>query len=194
MAPLRVLIAEDDPLVSITLTDQLSELGHTIAAVASDGQEAIEMAAREQPELAILDIKMPRVDGITAAEQILAGMDIPILMLTAYSERHLVMRAAEAGALGYLLKPVSSDELAANINLAVTRHREKRALMSEVARLEETLAERSLIDRAKTILMEHNKLTEQDAYSRIRQMAREKRVKMVVIAQRIIAAEEFLQG
>ncbi len=194
MAGLRVLIAEDDPLVAITLSDQLAGLGHTVVAVASDGQEAIDMAKRERPELAVLDIKMPNVDGISAAEQIGAELDIPMLMLTAYSDRPLVLRAAEAGALSYLLKPVTSEELAAAISLAMARHRDKLALKHEAGRLEETLAERSVIDRAKAILMERVGLSEGDAYARIRQMAREKRVKMVVIAQRIIDAEEFLMG
>lgn len=194
MAGLRVLIAEDDPLVAITLSDQLAELGHIVVAVASDGQEAIDMATREPPELALLDIKMPNVDGIAAAEQIAAQVDIPMLMLTAYSDRPLVIRAAEAGALGYLLKPISSEELAANISLAVHRHREKLALKTDIARLEETLAERAQIDRAKAILMERVGLTEDEAYSRIRQKARERRVKMAVVAQTIIAAEEFLSG
>jgi two-component system, response regulator PdtaR len=194
MAGLRVLIAEDDPLVAITLSDQLAELGHTVVAVASDGREAIDMAGRERPEIALLDIKMPNVDGITAAEQIATGLDIPMLMLTAYSDRPLVIRAAEAGALAYLLKPISSEELAAAISLAVARHHEKVALKHEVDRLEETLAERTVIDRAKMILMEHAGLSEEEAYSRIRQMAREKRVKMVAIAQRIIGAEEFLMS
>ncbi len=194
MAGLRVLIAEDDPLVAITLSDQLAELGHIVMAVASDGQEAIDMATREPPEIVLLDIKMPNVDGISAAEQIGAQLDIPMLMLTAYSDRPLVLRAAEAGALGYLLKPVSSEELAANINLAVHRHREKLALKNEVTRLEETLAERELIDKAKSILMKQVGLTEEEAYSRIRQKARERRVKMAIVAQTIIAAEEFLMG
>jgi len=194
MAGIRVLIAEDDPLVAITLSDQLAELGHAVVAVASDGQEAIDMARREHPELALLDIKMPNVDGITAAEQIGTELDIPMLMLTAYSDRPLVFRAAEAGALGYLLKPVSSEELAANIRLAITRHREKLALKQEVGRLEETLAERGIIDRAKAILMERVGLSEDEAYARIRQKAREKRVKMVVVAKSIITAEEYLMG
>ncbi|HZB96612.1 MAG TPA: response regulator [Herpetosiphonaceae bacterium] len=194
MAGLRVLIAEDDPLVAVTLSDQLSELGHTVVAVASDGQEAIDMARREHPEIALLDIKMPNVDGITAAEQIGAQFDIPMLMLTAYSDRPLVLRAAEAGALGYLLKPISAEELAANISLAMARHHEKQMLKQEADRLEETLAERTLIDRAKQILMERVGLSEEEAYSRIRQRAREKRVKMSVVAQTIIAAEEFLLG
>src|SRR5919199_4796763 len=144
MAGLRVLIAEDDPLVAVTLSDQLSELGHTVVAVASDGQEAIDMAKRDRPEIALLDIKMPNVDGITAAEQIGAELDIPMIMLTAYSDRPLVLRAAEAGALGYLLQPVSAEELAANIALATARHREKLMLKQEADRLEETLAERVL--------------------------------------------------
>jgi two-component system, response regulator PdtaR len=194
MAGLRVLIAEDDPLVSISLSDQLDELGHTVVAVASDGQEAIDMALREKPEVALLDIKMPNVDGITAAEAIAAQLDIPMLMLTAYSERHLVMRAAEAGALAYLLKPVSAEELAANLRLVVNRHREKLALKNELNKLEETLAERTMIDRAKAILMDRVGLSEDEAYSRIRQKARERRVKMAVVAQTIIAAEEFLVG
>lgn len=194
MAGLRVLIAEDDPLVSISLSDQLDELGHTVVAVASDGQEAIDMALREKPEVALLDIKMPNVDGITAAEAIAAQMDIPMLMLTAYSERHLVLRAAEAGALAYLLKPVSAEELAANLRLVVNRHREKLILKNELNRLEETLAERTMIDRAKAILMDRVGLSEDEAYSRIRQKARERRVKMAVVAQTIIAAEEFLVG
>ena len=194
MAGLRVLIAEDDPLVAVTLSDQVARLGHTVVAVASDGQEAIDMARRERPDIALLDIKMPNVDGISAAEQIAAQLDIPILMLTAYSDRPLVLRAAEAGALGYLLKPVSSEELAAAMNLAMARHREKLMLKDELGRLEDQLAERALIDRAKSILMERVRLTEEEVYSRIRQMAREKRIKMAVVAQRIIAAEEFLAG
>lgn len=194
MGGLRVLIAEDDPLVAITLSDQLATLGHTVVAVASDGQEAIDMARREKPEVAILDIKMPNVDGIGAAEQIGAELDVPMLMLTAYSDRPLVLRAADAGALGYLLKPVTAERLAAALRLALARHREKLALKNEAHRLEETLAERNLIDRAKSILMERVGLTEEEAYSRIRQRAREKRVKMVSVAQTIIAAEEFLTG
>lgn len=194
MAALRVLIAEDDPLVAITLSDLLGTLGHTVVAVASDGQEAIDMARREKPEVVVLDIKMPNVDGISAAEQIGAELDIPMLMLTAYSERPLVLRAAEAGALGYLLKPVTAEKLAVALRLALARHQEKQALLSEAHRLEETLAERTLIDRAKQILMERVGLSEEDAYSRIRQRAREKRVKMASVAQTIIAAEEFLTG
>jgi AmiR/NasT family two-component response regulator len=194
MAGLRILIAEDDPLVSISLSDQLDELGHTVVAVASDGQEAIDMALREKPEVALLDIKMPNVDGITAAERIAEQLDIPMLMLTAYSERHLVLRAAEAGALAYLLKPVSAEELAANLRLVVKRHGEKLRLKEELNRLEETLAERTMIDRAKAILMDRVGLTEDEAYSRIRQKARERRVKMVIVAQTIIAAEDFLVG
>lgn len=194
MAPLRVLVAEDDPLVVISLTDQLGLLGHTVVAVASDGQEAIEMAAREQPDIAVLDIKMPNVDGIQAAEAISAQHDIPLLMLTAYNEQHLVMRAAEAGALGYLLKPSTQEGLGAALSVAMARHREKQALQQQVQQLEETLSERTLIDKAKAILMARVGLSEEDAYSRMRQRAREKRIKMAAVAQTIIAAEEFLNG
>ena len=194
MQRLRILIAEDDPLVAVTLSDQLAELGHDVIAVASDGEEAVTMARQEQPDIAILDIKMPNRDGISAAEEISREFDLPILMLTAYSERPLVMRAAEAGALAYLLKPVAAEELSASLALALARHKDKEALRSEIERLEDTLHERETIDKAKSILMERVGLSENDAYSRMRQRAREKRVKMVQVAQTIIAAEEFLSS
>ncbi len=192
MDRLRVLIAEDDPLVAVTLQDQVSKLGHDVVAVASDGEEAVTMARQERPDIAILDIKMPNRDGISAAEEIVRELDLPILMLTAYSERPLVLRAAEAGALAYLLKPVAAEEIAAALALALARHREKEALRSEVEKLEETLHERETIDKAKSILMKRVGLSENEAYSRMRQRAREKRVKMVQVAQTIINAEEFL--
>lgn len=194
MSGLRVLVAEDDPMVAISLTDQISALGYIVVAVASDGQEAIDMAARERPDIAVLDIKMPNVDGITAAETIGANQKIPMVMLTAYNDRPLIMRAAEAGALAYLLKPASQESLTAALNVAVARHREKLVLEQQVHQPEETLAEREVIDKAKTILMERVNLTEDEAYSRMRQRAREKRIKMVAVAQTIIAAEEFLSG
>lgn len=194
MQQLRILIAEDDPLVAVTLSDQLTELGHDVIAVASDGEEAVIMVRQDRPDIAILDIKMPNRDGISAAEEISREFDLPILMLTAYSERPLVMRAAEAGALAYLLKPVAAEELSASLSLALARHKEKEALRSEIERLEDTLHERETIDKAKSILMERVGLSENDAYSRMRQRAREKRVKMVQVAQTIIAAEEFLSS
>lgn len=194
MQRLRILVAEDDPLVAVTLSDQLTELGHDVVAVASDGEEAVTMTGQVQPDIVILDIKMPNRDGISAAEEISREYDLPILMLTAYSERPLVLRAAEAGALAYLLKPVAAEELAASLSLALARHKDKEALRSEVERLEETLHERETIDKAKAILMERVGLNENDAYSRMRQRAREKRVKMVQVAQTIIAAEEFLSS
>lgn len=194
MQQLRILIAEDDPLVAVTLSDQLAELGHDVIAVASDGEEAVTMARQDRPDIAILDIKMPNRDGISAAEEITREFDLPILMLTAYSDRPLVLRAAEAGALAYLLKPVAAEELSASLSLALARHKEKEALRSEIERLEDTLHERETIDKAKSILMERVGLSENDAYSRMRQRAREKRVKMVQVAQTIIAAEEFLSS
>jgi response regulator NasT len=192
MNTLRILIAEDDPLVAVTLTDQLRELGHDVVAVASDGEEAVIMARETQPDIALLDIKMPNRDGISAANVIHQECHIPILMLTAYSDRSLVLRAAEAGVLTYLLKPVALNELAAAIKLARARHREQSQLEHEVAKLEETLAERELIDQAKAILIKRLRLSENEAYARMRQHAREKRIKMAQVAQTIITAEEFL--
>jgi response regulator NasT len=192
METLRILIAEDDPLVAVTLQDQLRELDHDVVAVASDGEEAITLTREMQPDLALLDIKMPNRDGISAAQVIHGEQHIPIVMLTAYSDRSLVLRAAEAGVLTYLLKPVALNELSAALKLAIARHREQALLEQEVAKLEDQLAERELIDQAKTILIKRLGLSENEAYARMRQHAREKRIKMAQVAQTIITAEEFL--
>ncbi len=192
METLRILIAEDDPLVAVTLQDQLRELDHDVVAVASDGEEAITLTRETQPDIALLDINMPNRDGISAADAIHQELGIPIVMLTAYSDRSLVLRAADVGVLTYLLKPVALNELAAALKLAMARHREQAHLQDEVAKLEDQLAERELIDQAKTILIKRLQLSENEAYARMRQHAREKRIKMAQVAQTIITAEEFL--
>lgn len=192
METLRILIAEDDPLVAVTLQDQLRELQHDVVAVASDGEEAITLTRDTQPDIALLDIKMPNRDGISAADAIHQEAGIPIVMLTAYSDRALVLRAADVGVLTYLLKPVGLNELAAALQLAMARHREQVQLQEEVSKLEDQLIERELIDKAKTILIKRWQLNENEAYARMRQHAREKRIKMAQVAQTIITAEEFL--
>ncbi len=192
METLRILIAEDDPLVAVTLQDQLRELDHDVVAVASDGEEAVMLTRETQPDIALLDIKMPNRDGISAADAIHQELGIPIVMLTAYSDRSLVLRAADVGVLTYLLKPVALNELAAALKLAMARHREQAQLQDEVAKLEDQLAERELIDKAKSILIKRLRLSENEAYARMRQHAREKRIKMAQVAQTIITAEEFL--
>jgi len=192
MAAIRILVAEDNDLVALTLEEQLKSLGYDVIAVAHTGAEAIDLASRLSPDLIIMDIRMPEVDGTEAASRINMQRLTPILMLTAYTDRDTIRRAEQAGALGYLVKPVNEAELAPAINIALARFRELQSLRSQVTELEESLEARKLVERAKGILMQRLGLGERDAYERLRQRARDKRAKMKDIAQAIIEAEELL--
>lgn len=192
MAAIRILIAEDNDLVSLTLEEQLRGLGYDVVGIARSGSEAVSMALRLRPDLIIMDIRMPEMDGTEAATRIHDQMAVPIIMLTAYADRETIRRAEAAGALAYLVKPVSENEFPPAINIALARFREIQALRTQVTDLEESLEARKLIERAKGILMQRLGLNERDAYERLRQRARDKRTKMKDIAQAIIEAEELL--
>jgi response regulator NasT len=192
MAAIRILVAEDNDLVALTLEEQLKSLGYDVIAVAHTGAEAIDLASRLSPDLIIMDIRMPEVEGTEAAARINATRPTPILMLTAYTDRETIRRAEVAGALGYLVKPVNEAELSPAINIALARFKELQGLRSQVNELEESLEARKLVERAKGILMQRLGLSERDAYERLRQRARDKRAKMKDIAQAIIEAEELL--
>jgi AmiR/NasT family two-component response regulator len=192
MAAIRILIAEDNDLVSLTLEEQLRGLGYDVVGIARSGSEAVSMALRLRPDLIIMDIRMPEMDGTEAATRIHDQIAVPIIMLTAYADRETVRRAEAAGALAYLVKPVSENEFPPAINIALARFREIQALRTQVTDLEESLEARKLIERAKGILMQRLGLNERDAYERLRQRARDKRTKMKDIAQAIIEAEELL--
>lgn len=192
MAATRILVAEDNDLVALTLEEQLKGLGYDVIGVAHTGAEAIDLAARLSPDLIIMDIRMPEGDGTEAAARINAQRSTPILMLTAYTDRETIRRAETAGALAYLVKPVNEAELTPAINIALARFRELQTLRSHVTELEESLEARKLVERAKGILMQRLGLGERDAYERLRQRARDKRTKMKDIAQAIIEAEELL--
>jgi two-component system, response regulator PdtaR len=192
MAATRILVAEDNDLVALTLEEQLKSQGYDVIAVAHTGAEAIDLAARLSPDLIIMDIRMPEVEGTEAAGRINAQRPTPIIMLTAYTDRDTIRRAGEAGALGYLVKPVNEAELAPAINIALARFKDVVALRAQVTELGESLEARKLIERAKGILMQRLGLSERDAYERLRQRARDKRAKMKDIAQAIIEAEELL--
>lgn len=192
MAAIRILVAEDNDLVALTLEEQLKGLGYDVIAVAHTGAEAIDLAARLSPDLIIMDIRMPEIEGTEAASRINTQRSTPILMLTAYTDRDTIRRAEQAGALGYLVKPVNEAELAPAINIALARFKELQALRSHINELEESLEARKLVERAKGILMQRLGLGERDAYERLRQRARDKRAKMKDIAQAIIEAEELL--
>jgi response regulator NasT len=192
MATTRVLVAEDNDLVALTLEEQLKSLGYDVLGIARTGNEAIEMAHEHRPDVIIMDIRMPELDGTEAAARINQQHPTTILMLTAFTDRDTIRKAEAAGALGYLVKPINEAELTPAINVAMARFRDLQSLRVQVSELEESLEARKLIERAKGILMHRLGLNERDAYERLRHRARDKRAKMKDIAQAIIEAEELL--
>lgn len=189
---IRVLIAEDNDLVALTLEEQLTDLGLHIVGVAHTGTEAVRLAHLHQPDLAILDIKLPEMDGTDVAREICLDRPMAIIMVTAFTDRETIRKAEQAGALGYLVKPVVQEALQPAIDIAMARFAEIQALRQEVDALHESLESRKIVERAKGILMQRLGITEHDAYERLRQRAREKRVKIKDIAQTIIDAEALL--
>jgi two-component system, response regulator PdtaR len=183
----RILVAEDETIIRLDLKDLLERAGFEVCAEARDGEEAVALAASEQPDLAVLDVKMPRLDGIEAARRILAERPIPIVMLTAYGQEELVARAVEAGVFGYLVKPFREDDLLPAIHAARARHAELEALREEAESLAEALATRKVVERAKGLLMERDGLTEQDAFARLRRASQVSGRPMKVVADALIA-------
>jgi AmiR/NasT family two-component response regulator len=183
MDALRILIADDESLRVMSLRGQLESLGHKVVAEASNGAEAVRLADELRPDLAILDIKMPEMDGIEAAQKITAARPIPIILLTAYSERELAERAASANVSAYLMKPVSEQDLLPAIALAVSRFKEFQALHQEVDDLRDALETRKLIERAKGILMRRLNLSEEEAFRRMQRRSQNENKKLAEIAQ-----------
>ena len=183
----RILVAEDETIIRLDLKDLLERAGFEVCAEARDGEEAVALAASEQPDLAVLDVKMPRLDGIEAARRILAERPIPIVMLTAYGQEELVARAVEAGVFGYLVKPFREDDLLPAIHAARARHSELEALREEAESLAEALATRKVVERAKGLLMERDGLSEQDAFARLRRASQVSGRPMKVVAEALIA-------
>src|SRR5947208_10181138 len=165
---MRILVAEDETIIRLDLRELLERAGFEVCAEARDGLEAVEVARSERPELAVLDVKMPRLDGIEAARRILDERPIPIVVLTAYGQDELVSRAVEAGVFGYLVKPFREQDLLPAIHTARARHEELTALRDEAESLADALAARKSIERAKGLLMEKEGLSEQDAFARLR--------------------------
>ncbi len=187
---MRILIAEDETIIRLDLRELLERAGFEICAEARDGLEAVELARTEQPDLAILDVKMPEIDGIEAAKRILEERPIPIVILTAYSQQELIARAVEAGVYGYLVKPFREADLLPAIETARARHVELMALREEADSLAEALAARKLVERAKGLLMEKEKLSEQDAYARLRKASQLSGKPIRVVAEALIATFE----
>ena len=180
----RVLVAEDETIIRLDLVEMLTEVGYEVVAQAENGAIAIELAKEFKPDLAILDVKMPVVDGITAAEQIIPIA--PVLMLTAFSQRELIERARDAGVMAYVVKPFSLDDLIPAIEIAISRHRQMKLLEKEVADVYERLETRKVIDRAKGILMKAMNLSEPESYSWIQRTAMDRRISMKAVAEAVI--------
>src|SRR3989440_10947206 len=187
---LGILFAEDETFTRLALRDLLERSVFEIGAEARDGLEAVELARREQPDLAVLDVKMPRLDGIEAARRILDERPIPIVMLTAYGQDELVSRALEAGVFGYLVKPFREQDLLPAIRTARARHEELAALREQADSLAEALAARKAIERAKGLLMEKEGLSEQEAFARLRKASQISGRPLKVVAEALIATFE----
>lgn len=186
----RVLIAEDEAVIRLDLAEMLAEAGYEVVAQASNGEDALQLARTHRPDLVIMDVKMPRLDGIAAASQIAAERIAPVVMLTAFSQRDLVERARDAGAMAYLVKPFSITDLVPAIEMAVSRFAEIAALEQEVDDLTERLATRKVIERAKAHLQGSLGLTEPDAFSWIQRTAMDLRMSMRQVAERVLAEDQ----
>jgi len=186
----RILIAEDETIIRLDLRDLLERAGHEVVAEARDGEEAVALAREHAPELAVLDVKMPRLDGIEAARRILADQAIPIVMLTAYGQDELVGRAVEAGVFGYLVKPFREQDLVPAIAAARARHAELEEVRRQAESLADALAARKVIERAKGLLMEKEGLSEDVAFARLRGASQATGRPLRVIAEAVIATFE----
>jgi len=184
---MKILVAEDETIIRLDLRDLLVRSGFDVVAEARDGEEAIALAREHEPDLAILDVKMPRLDGIEAARRILDERPIPIVMLTAYGQDELVSRAVEAGVFGYLVKPFREADLLPAIRTARARHEELTAIRDQAESLAEALAARKSIERAKGLLMEREGLSEQEAFARLRKASQVSGRPLRVIAEAVVA-------
>jgi response regulator NasT len=183
----RVLIAEDETIIRLDLAEMLERAGFDVCAQARDGVEAVELARAEEPDVAVLDVKMPRLDGIEAARRILDERPIPIVMLTAYGQDELVSRAVEAGVFGYLVKPFRETDLLPAIQTAQARHAELAAVREEAESLADALAARKAIERAKGLLMAKENLTEEQAFVRLRKASQVSGRPLRVVAEALLA-------
>jgi AmiR/NasT family two-component response regulator len=188
--PFHVLIAEDEALIRLDLREMLEEEGYVVAGEASDGETAVQLAEQLKPDLVIMDVKMPGLDGISAAERITASHIAPVVILTAFSQRDLVQRASEAGAMAYLIKPFTKADLVPAIEVAASRFAEMAALNTEVGNLRDRLEARKLLDRAKGFLQDSRGMTEAQAFRWIQKSSMDRRLTMRAVAEEVLAEAE----
>ncbi|MEX5301503.1 UNVERIFIED_CONTAM: response regulator [Kocuria sp. CPCC 205300] len=184
--PHRVVVAEDETLIRLDIVEMLREAGYDVVAEADNGQLAVELAREHRPDLVLMDVKMPVLDGITAAEQIASDRIAPVVLLTAFSQRELVERAREAGAMAYVVKPFTVDDLVPAIEIAISRFEEIAALEREVSDMKEQFATRKLVERAKSLLTTKMGLTEPEAFRWIQKTSMDRRLSMREVAEAII--------
>jgi response regulator NasT len=189
-APRRVLIAEDEALIRLDLKEMLEEEGYIVVGEAGDGQQAIDLAIEHRPDVVILDVKMPVLDGLSAAERIVADQIAPVVMLTAFSQRELVERAVEAGAMAYVVKPFGKADLIPAIEVSVSRLQQMKALADEVSDLTDRLETRKVLDRAKSRLQTEQGMTEPEAFRWIQKAAMDGRRSMREVADAVLAQPE----
>jgi AmiR/NasT family two-component response regulator len=191
---MRVLVAEDDPLIALGLSERLRSLGHEPIGPASDGRQAIELARESLPDLYLFDIEMPNVDGLEAAKLLAGdGLRRPVVVVTGVDDPSLIERSIASGVSAYLTKPVDSRELEAAMALAAARHAEFQALEAEVGRAQQALEDRKLVERAKGLLMSALNLSEQDAFRRLQLTARERNLRLAEVAGRIVEQQSLLE-
>ena len=182
----RVVVAEDETLIRLDIVEMLQDAGYAVVAEADNGQRAVELAREHRPDLVLMDVKMPVLDGITAAEQIASDRIAPVVLLTAFSQRELVERAREAGAMAYVVKPFTVDDLVPAIEIAISRAEEIAALEREVSDMKEQFATRKLVERAKSLLTTKMGLTEPEAFRWIQKTSMDRRLSMREVAEAII--------
>ena len=186
VAPKRVLVAEDEALIRLDIVETLEDAGYEVVGEAGDGAEAVELALELEPDLCVMDVKMPKMDGITAAEQILKELSCAVVMLTAFSQAELVERAAEAGAMAYVVKPFGPTDLIPAVEIALSRQAQIESLESEIADLSDRFETRKVVDRAKGLLMEKMDMTEPEAFRWIQKTSMDRRLSMREVADAVV--------
>jgi response regulator NasT len=188
---LRIVIADDESIIRLDLKETLQRMGHQVIAEAGDGRTALELVRQHRPHLAILDVKMPELDGVDTAKEIAKDRLAPVLLLTAYSQQDLVQRAMDAGVFAYVVKPFTESDLLPAMGIAIARFQQFNVIADEAASLQSAIETRKLVDRAKGILMDRHGLREQDAFRKIQQQSMNSRKPMKDIAEAIIIASEL---
>lgn len=182
----RIVIADDEALICMDLREMLEEAGHEVVGVGSDGVEALDLVKEKKPDLVILDVKMPRLDGLQAAKMIAHDNLAPVVLLTAFGDEDMIEKAKKSMVFGYVMKPVEERTLFPAIQIAVSQYRQKRDMVDRVKDMERELAARKIVDRAKGLLMDYYHITEQDTYRRMQQTSMKRGLPIAEVAQRVV--------